>query len=387
MKSLRTALRNRASFRLALLSRHLSSESKMFSTSPSAEEDVIMEKLANGAARITLNRPKALNALNLSMVKKIYPNLKQWDADPTVRIILIKGAGDKAFCAGGDVRAVADGKKIHHNSIPEEFFKEEYRLNYTIGTLKTPYVALIDGITMGGGVGLSVHGPYRVATERTVFAMPETGIGLFPDVGGGYFLPRLSGKLGIYLALTGVRLKGRDVQLAGVATHYVASDKVLDVETALLNSSGKNVGDILDRFHQECLRPENQSFSLQPFMEQINDCFSASTIEGIFKSLENDGSDWAKSQLKALKKMSPTSMKVTLRQLQLGAKMSLKEDLEMEYRMSQQCMEGHDFFEGIRAVLVDRDQQPRWSPPHISDVSDSDVERFFQSLGSKDLHL
>eukprot|EP00118_Oscarella_pearsei_P005529 m.25485 g.25485 ORF g.25485 m.25485 type:complete len:326 (+) comp28817_c0_seq2:304-1281(+) len=273
MKSCSTAI-TRSAIRLAQISRHLTpryhATSRMLSqSSDGGEDDVWLQRRGNGAV-ITLNRPKALNAFNQSMARKIYPQLNLWEADENVGIVLIKGTGDKAFCAGGDVRAVADGKKIHNNSIPVEFFKEEYQLNYAIGTLKTPFVALIDGITMGGGVGLSVHGRYRVATERTVFAMPETAIGFFTDVGGGYFLPRLAGKLGAYLALSGFRLKGRDVQSAGVATHFVTSDKILDVESALLESSGVDVKSTLDRFHQDCLPHQNQPFSLQPHLDLIN---------------------------------------------------------------------------------------------------------------------
>jgi 3-hydroxyisobutyryl-CoA hydrolase len=303
------------------------------------DEDAIVERHGS-AALITLNRPKALNALNLNMINIIYPQLKVLDNDPNIKIIVMKGVGEKAFCAGGDIRAVADGKKLG-NSVPVEFFKEEYKLNYAIGTLKTPYVALMHGITMGGGVGLSVHGMYRVATEKTVFAMPETGIGLFPDVGGGHFLPRLNGKLGLYLALTGVRLKSRDVQLAGVATHYVHSDKLGDLESCLLSSSPESaadVGSLLDKFHKESCAGDKVEFLLEKHMNKINRCFGPNTLEGIIEALRTDGSDWAKQQLEMLHKMSPTSMKVTIRQLEEGGKLNLKEDLEMEYRISQRFM-------------------------------------------------
>ncbi|KAJ7371315.1 hypothetical protein OS493_026960 [Desmophyllum pertusum] len=206
--------------RLRTLCRHL----RMSSTSAETDAEILLE-IKNKVGVITLNRPKALNALNLNMIRQMYPVLQKWDVDPAVSLVLIKGTGDRAFCAGGDVRAIAEaGKK--GDSLTKVFFKEEYMLNYAIGTLQTPYVAFINGITMGGGVGLSVHGRFRVATERTVFAMPETAIGLFPDVGGGYALPRMKGKLGLYLALTGHRLKGYDVKHAGVATHFVTSEKV-----------------------------------------------------------------------------------------------------------------------------------------------------------------
>ncbi|CAL8387647.1 unnamed protein product, partial [Gadus morhua 'NCC'] len=209
------AYRFRSICRLQRLQAHMMS-------SASAPE-VLLEKVGR-AGVITLNRPKAMNALNLTMTRLLYPQLKEWETDEQTDIVIIKGAGGRAFCAGGDIIAVTEAGKSG-DPLAQDFFREEYVLNNTIGMYKKPYIALIDGITMGGGVGLSVHGRFRVATEKTVFAMPETAIGLFPDVGGGYFLPRLQGKLGMFLALTGFRLKGRDVQRVGVASHFVESQK------------------------------------------------------------------------------------------------------------------------------------------------------------------
>ncbi|CAM1303991.1 HIBCH (predicted) [Pycnogonum litorale] len=193
-------------------------------SSEAEDQDVLFDNVG-GNRIITLNRPHALNSLNLSMIRKIYPQLKAWESDPKTCFVLMKAAGDKAFCAGGDIRAIADARKSG-DSLTADFFREEYMLNNLIGTLESPFIALIHGITMGGGVGLSVHGHFRVATEKALFAMPETAIGLFPDVGGSYFLPRLGGQLGMYLALTGFRLKGNDVYKSGVATHFVNSELV-----------------------------------------------------------------------------------------------------------------------------------------------------------------
>ncbi|KAI0207420.1 3-hydroxyisobutyryl-CoA hydrolase, mitochondrial [Lamellibrachia satsuma] len=352
-----------------------------------AQDDVLLERVNNKGV-ITLNRPKALNALDLSMVRKIYQQLKLWEDNHAISLVIIKGAGDKAFCAGGDIRAVTESGKAG-TSLCHDFFKEEYILNNAIGTLGIPWVALIDGITMGGGVGLSVHGHYRVATERTLFAMPETGIGLFPDVGGGYFLPRLGDHLGIYLALTGFRLKGRDVQRAGVATHFVSSDQLPDLEHELLSTSKpQEVGNIIKNFHDACTLDAEKEFVLRPHMKMINRLFSGTTIEQIFDNLQKDGSDWAVKHLNTLKKMSPTSMKITLRQLLEGATMSLQDDLQMEYRMSQQCVKGHDFYEGVRAVLVDKDQSPAWDPATVQQVTDDMVDRYFAPLPEDvELHL
>uniref|UniRef100_A0A8C2JEI3 3-hydroxyisobutyryl-CoA hydrolase n=1 Tax=Cyprinus carpio TaxID=7962 RepID=A0A8C2JEI3_CYPCA len=314
--------------------------------STKAGSEVLFEKVGN-AGVITLNRPKALNALNLTMIRHIYPQLKKWDKDSETDLVIIKGAGDKAFCAGGDIRAITEAGKAG-DSLTQDLFREEYILNNTIGTYQKPYVALIDGITMGGGVGLSVHGRFRVATEKTLFAMPETGIGLFPDVGGGYFLPRLQGKLGLFLALTGFRLKGRDVQRVGLATHFVQSDKIVSLQKDLVDlksPSNSDVAQLLDSYQeQSCLDAE------KPFVLQ--------------------------EQTETLAKMSPTSLKLTFRQIQEGERMSLQEVLVMEYRLSQACMRGNDFYEGVRAVLIDKDQSPKWKPSTLSG-----------SLGERDLKL
>lgn len=369
---------------LAALCRHL----RMLSTSAEMDAEVLLE-VKNKVGLITLNRPKALNALNLNMIRKIYPVLQKWEADPGVNLVVIKGTGGRAFCAGGDVRAVAEaGQK--GDDLTKMFFKEEYALNYAIGTLKTPYVALINGITMGGGVGLSVHGHFRVATEKTLFAMPETAIGLFPDVGGGYALSRMKGKLGIFLALTGHRLKGYDVKHAGVATHFVTSEKLADLESSLLSLPSDPdihmVSKLLDDYDKEC-SDENKEFSLEKFTHQINSCFDKPTMEDIISALEQDGTEWALQQIEVLNKMSPTSMKITLRQLQEGSKLNLAECLKMEYRLSQRFMEGNDFYEGIRAVLVDKDNSPKWSPSSLADVSKEKEDCYFETLGDMELVL
>ncbi|XP_074884101.1 3-hydroxyisobutyryl-CoA hydrolase, mitochondrial isoform X2 [Buteo buteo] len=370
--------------------------------------EVLLEK-RGGAAIITLNRPKVLNALTLSMIQQIYPQIKTWEQDPETFLIIIKGTGGKAFCAGGDIRAIADAGKVG-DRLARDFFREEYILNNAIGTCKKPYVALIDGITMGGGVGLSVHGHFRVATEKTLFAMPETAIGLFPDVGGGYFLPRLSGKIGYYLALTGFRLKGRDVLKAGIATHFVESEKLPALEKdliALKSPSTENIADLLNSYHVKSKVDQEKEFVLDEHMEKINSLFSANSMEEIVKKLKQDGSPFAIKQLETINKMSPTSLKMTLRQLREGASMSLQDVLMMEYRLSQACMRGHDFYEGVRAVLAagrcepcpghtnplqsavltDKDQSPRWKPAALEEVSDEFLDDCFKPLGNNDLKL
>ncbi|KAJ8911962.1 hypothetical protein NQ315_012773 [Exocentrus adspersus] len=304
------------------------------------QSDVIIQNIKDKGV-IILNRPKALNALNLSMVRKIYPALKDWE--PKKTLVIIKGAGDKAFCAGGDVKNVVEAGLKGDQSVGRTFFREEYTTNGLIGSYKIPYIAFIDGIVMGGGVGLSVHGQFRVATEKTLFAMPETQIGLFPDVGGSYFLPRLKGRLGWYLALTGYRLKGIDLLKAGIATHYCESNQLKDLEEALLNSSNEeDIKIILAKFN----KTDKSEFSLKSVLEKIDNCFSANTVEEILERLERDGSTWAEGTINLLKKMSPTSLKVTFKELQLGQKLNLQECLQMEYRLAFHCLENKDFFEG-----------------------------------------
>lgn len=351
-----------------------------------AAGEVLLER-KGCAGVVTLNRPKFLNALTLNMIRQIYPQLKKWEQDPETFLIIIKGAGGKAFCAGGDIRAASEAAKASQK-LAEDFFREEYTLNNAIDSCQKPYVALIHGITMGGGVGLSVHGQFRVATEKSLFAMPETAIGLFPDVGGGYFLPRLEGKLGYFLALTGFRLKGRDVYKAGIATHFVDSEKLSMLEEDLLalkSPSTENIADVLETYHTKSKIDQNKPFILEEHMDKINSWFSANTVEQIIEILQQDGSSFALEQLKAINKMSPTSLKITLRQLMEGSSKTLQEVLIMEYRLSQACMRGHDFHEGVRAVLIDKDQSPKWKPADLKEVTDENLNNYFKSLGSNDL--
>ncbi|XP_038645081.1 3-hydroxyisobutyryl-CoA hydrolase, mitochondrial isoform X2 [Scyliorhinus canicula] len=373
-------IRVRALSRLQIVQKHL------MSTNANLEKEVHLVK-SGCAGIITLNRPKALNALNLSMIRQIYPKLKEWEQDNETSLVIIKGAGEKAFCAGGDIRAVTEAGKVG-DRLAEDFFREEYILNNAIGNCQIPYVALIDGVTMGGGVGLSVHGHFRVATEKTLFAMPETGIGLFPDVGGGFFLPRLQGKLGLYLALTGFRIKGRDVHQAGIATHFVMSEKIPDLErdlVSLKSPSKEDVADLLNSYHFKC--KSDDKFVLAEHMDKINRLFKTNNVEEILQNLKRDASPFALQHLETLKKMSPTSMKITFQQLEEGATKNLSEVLVMEYRLSQACMKGHDFYEGVRAVLIDKDQSPKWKPATLEEVTEEYLKSCFKPLGNKELKL
>jgi len=358
------------------------SRTKMMSTATTEmNEEVLLETRGNKGL-ITLNRPKALNALNLDMIRKITPALKKWQDEKKV-LVLIRGAGGKAFCAGGDVRSIVESKNDPESTLAQDFFREEYQLNYLISTLEIPYIALIDGITMGGGVGLSVHGYYRVSSEKTLFAMPETAIGFVPEVGGTYFLPRLTGKLGFFLGLTGYRLKGADVFHAGISTHAVNTKDAANLQEELLslavNSKLTAIGECLWKYTKAADFLSNP-FSLEPHLPLINECFSASTVEEIFSSLEASNDPFAQQTLSTMRKMSPLALKVTKMALEKGSEQTLAECLQMEKRMSERFCADHDFPEGVRALLIDKDQKPVWKPARLEDCSSQQVEAYFHPV-------
>ncbi len=329
---------------------------------------------------ITLNRPEALNALNREMCLAIYDQLGAWSQDDGIGVVAITGLGDKAFCAGGDVVGLHAAGRAG-SSDWENFFADEYRMNYRIGTYAKPYIAIIDGITMGGGVGLSVHAPYRIATERTLFAMPETGIGLIPDVGGTHALSHLSGELGTYLGLTGARLKAADCLYAGIATHYTESGNVEGLLTAL-SANVDSVTDVMIQFEQ----PPEQPPELQARRDAIDRHFAKDSCEDIMASLSM-GDDWAEAQRDLLMRMSPTSMKLTLRALRAGRDDDLAGCLKREYRVVGNIKAGDDFFEGVRAQLIDKDRKPRWNPSNLRDVTDDLVNGYFDPPPHGDLTL
>jgi enoyl-CoA hydratase len=340
------------------------------------EAEVLIERRGR-ALWLTLNRPAALNALNVTMARTIHRALWDAAADPDVERVVITGAGDRAFCAGGDVALLARRGR-EDKALYEGFFHDEYRMNQAIARLMTPYVAILDGVTMGGGVGLSIHGPFRIATERTLFAMPETGIGLIPDVGGTHALSRLPGEIGTWLALTGARLKAADCLYAGIATHFVPVER-LGVLHDLLNENPEPVGDILETLHGEA-----GPSSLEALRDGIDFHFAHDSVEAILASLD-EGDDWAVAQAAIIRTMSPTSCKLTLAGLRAGADASIEDALITEYRMVCEIRNGHDFFEGVRAQLLDKDRNPLWSPARLEDVTDADVARHFEEPESGDL--
>ena len=336
-----------------------------------SEPEVLFERRGR-AGIITLNRPDALNALTLDMVRLIHPQLREWESDEKVAHVIVKAAGDKAFCAGGDIRALYDWGRAGDPDFLA-FYREEYQLNTYIKRYSKPYVALMTGITMGGGVGLSVHGQYRVASDGLTFAMPETGIGLFPDVGGTYFLPRCPGEIGMYLALTGARFKAADALYTRIASHYVPSDAIPGLLDALTEAE-----DVKATIEASAVDPGRPP--VLDVEDQVNRCFAGEGVEQILAALDADGSEWAGKTRDTVLSKSPTSTRITFRQVREGARVDFEECMRIEYRMVNRIFTGHDFFEGIRAVVIDKDQAPKWQPDALDAVSDADVDAYFAPL-------
>jgi len=336
--------------------------------------DILFE--AQGAlGLITLNRPKALNALTLGMIHAMTARLAEWAEDADIAAVLVRGAGDNAFCAGGDVLALI---RPDNAAFIEGFFRDEYRLNRMIFRYPKPYIALIDGIVMGGGVGVSVHGRYRIATERTLFAMPETGIGMFPDVGGTYFLPRLPGELGLFLGLTGARLKAADCLCAGLAEAYLPQDRHGDLLAGL--ADGRWPETLMSE-----LGGDAGPAPIAEYREGIDRCFSSASVEEIMGRLGDEDGEWAAKALAGLQRMSPSALKIAFRQIREGRQLDFEDCMMLEYRISQRVVPGHDFREGVRALLVDKDMSPRWAPPTLAAVTDELIDGVFAPLPGGDL--
>lgn len=337
-------------------------------------ESEVLTRIESGVGRITLNRPKALHALNRGMCEIMTAALLAWRDDPAVQSVLIDHAGERGFCAGGDIRMIAESG-AGDASEAKAFFEVEYRLNHLMFVYPKPITAVVDGIVMGGGVGISEPADVRIATERTTYAMPETGIGLFPDVGGGWFLPRLPGEAGMWLALTGARLKAADTVALGVHTHFVPAERIEDLKAALLAAPGDPKA-AADRFAAD--PGPAPSAEHRPAIDRL---FAHDAVEAIFTALEADGSDWASAQLQTLKTKSPQSLKVSLRQLRLGAKMpTFADNMAMEYALGGRVVRTHDFQEGVRAVIIDKDGQAKWSPATLAGVTEADLDALFAPL-------
>jgi len=335
------------------------------------EREVLFEIKGN-AGVITLNRPKALNAITLNIVEQMSVQLKAWLSNEAVTHIIIKAVEGRAFSAGGDIVQLYEWGQ---NKDPRfmAFYHLEYHLNTLIKEYPKPYIALIDGIVMGGGVGVSFNGSHRIVGDNVMFAMPETGIGLFPDVGGTYFLPRCPGAIGMYLGLTGARLKAGDTVFAGLATHYIPSERFGDLEAALCQSN--DIESVLKDFSQ----PPPQGV-LSGQLKWIDKVFSLGSLIEIFTKLQNSDDELSAKTLKILNTKSLTSLLITFRQLSMGKTLKFRDAMALEYRLVSSIAKASDFFEGTRAVVIDKDMAPKWRPNSLKNIEPEQIDDYFARL-------
>jgi enoyl-CoA hydratase len=345
-------------------------------------DDILFER-RGAAGLITLNRPQALNAVTHDMVRALRAQLDGWGRDPAIKRVVICAAGGRAFSAGGDIRALYDLAQAGRHAEAQQFWRDEYPLNVAIKNFRKPYVALIDGIVMGGGVGVSVHGSHRVAGDRFQFAMPEVGIGFFPDVGATWFLPRMPGELGTYCGLTGERFGSADSVAAGLATHRVPSARF----DALLEGLTGTVS--VDALLAAFAEPAGEG-AIQARRGAIDRLFAGSKVEDILAALERetgDDAEWARKTAATIRSKSPLSLKLALAQVRRGKAWDFETCMRTEFRIVSRVIHGHDFYEGVRAVIVDKDNKPRWQPATLAEVSAAEVERHFATLGADELVL
>lgn len=362
-------------------------------------EDVLFNN-SYGLRTIELNRPAKLNSLNGSMIRKIFPRLVEWEKSDMANVVVMKGAGDRALCAGGDVTALAEqnmeGPEGQRKSV--DYFALEYRLDHYLATYQKPYIAFMDGITMGGGVGLSIHAPFRIATERTVFAMPETTIGFFPDVGASFFLPRMAGSVGTYLGLTSEWVTGANVFYSGIATHYLHSTSLPNLESRLAELRFKDYDSMEDRLaiiemtieEYATGLPHGESIHLGGELRKaIDRCFSKNNVADIIAALKEEQGPtkaWAEKTLETLHQRSPTSVHVALKEMRLGREWSITETFQREYQMAARFMKHPDFVEGVSALLISKEKpkpKPKWQPATLEDIEPGNniAEPFFFTSG------
>ncbi len=354
-------------------------------TDVTGRQDILFER--RGAAGIvTLNRPKALNAITHDMVRALAAKLDEWMTNPRVTRVVVTSSSERAFSAGGDVRAIYDLIKARQHRDALSFFSDEYQLNAAIKRYPKPYISLIDGIVMGGGAGISIHGSHRVAGDRYAFAMPEVSIGFFPDVGATYALPRLAGEIGTYCALTGERLQAADAVLAGAATHHVKSHRFADLLAALCEQAPVNaiLADFMDQVGAGEVMPRRRA---------IDRVFSHDRLEAILSALDNEAgtgseqADWSAETARIIRSKSPTSLKLSLAQMRYGRHHSFEDCLRAEFRIVSRIVYGHDMTEGIRGVVVDKDNNPRWDPKSLDAISDTMIDQYFAPLSGAELEL
>ncbi|KAI1004475.1 hypothetical protein K3495_g3738 [Podosphaera aphanis] len=370
---------------------------------PDDEKEDVLFNTIFGVRTIELNRPGKHNSLNSSMIRKIVPRLREWTKSDMANVIIIKGAGPTAFCAGGDVQELADQNKLGEKGQKRsaKYFALEYKLDHLIATYKKPFIAFMDGYTMGGGAGLSIHAPIRIATERTVFAMPETNIGFFPDIGASFFLPRLNGAIGTYLALTSERLHGPNVFYTGVATHFIHSTMLYSLSSRLAELQFKDYDSLNERL--DLINSTIEEFSTglphdQPMLialerrKAIDRCFSKNSVPEIISALKaetDQNQEWAQETIKKLYQLSPTSVYVTFRLMKLGKNWTIAEAFKREHQMATRFMYKSDFVEGVDALLGRKDKNPKWDPPSLDQIESESklVEPYFEVEGIEPITL
>ena len=341
---------------------------------PSASDEVLIRREGR-AGRITMNRPKALNALTHAMVGPIRAALMAWKDDPAVELVLLDGAGDRALCAGGDVRSLYESR-AKGSGLARSFWRDEYRLNALIGRYPKPYVALQDGIVMGGGIGLSSHGSHRIVTERSQLAMPETGIGLVPDVGGTWLLGNAPGEVGVYLGLAGEAMRAADAVYARFSDALVPSSKLPALVDRLADPRGGPVGEAI-----RSLADDPGESELARRRGAIDAAFAGADVERIHMALAGVAEEWAAKTRAALAQKSPKALKLTLAAIRQARRLpALEEALKVEYRLTVRLFEDGEFPEGVRALLIDKDRKPRWSPPQLGEVTADLVARYLAPL-------
>lgn len=338
-------------------------------------EAQILHGIEGKAGRLRLNRPSAIHALTPEMIAGMTATLTAWRDDPAIECIILDHATGRGFCSGGDIRLLSESAR-HDGSEGRAFFFAEYRLNHLMFTYAKPIVAFMDGITMGGGVGISQPARYRVATENTRFAMPESGIGLFPDVGGGWYLSRLPGRIGAFLATTGARLDGAECAAIGLATHYVPAERLDAVKAGIAEGGAAAIETWLAEAEG---KPADARILAN--RERIDRLFASAQLEEILAALETDGSEWATKERTTLAGKSPQTCKVALRQLEESRKLDdFADNMRMEYRIASRVLMLPDFAEGVRAVIVDKDNAPRWHPARPEDVTEAMIDAIFAPL-------
>ena len=316
----------------------------------------ILTEVINQTGIIKLNRHAAYNALNLDMIRELTAVISDWEANPEIQCIVLESDHPKAFCAGGDMKTICELGQTGELDTAEQFFIEEYALNLMTSQLQTPYISLIDGICIGGGIGLTVHGKYSIATERSRFSMPECKLGFFPDIGGSYFLPRMPHNTGFYLALSGEFMSGTDSVVAELCTHYVPSNKLAELREALINANNNNIEVIIKQF---CKEPPIDK--LQDNLQAIESCFGAGSLVEVSRRLQEIDSPWANKTLSQMRAASWHSVQTSWLLLKRGKTLDLPTCLEVEIATSRLFTIHPDFFEGVRSILIDKDQNPVWT--------------------------